>query len=116
MDYPTAYRFLTQQGQANSQDPEALLVRLRQGQPPIPGQVTTCLLALKVIYEGLRGAPTLERDLVNALYVLAQDSRHWFEEGQRQGVAWPPLLAEDLGRISEAVRAIFADSWLIARA
>lgn len=111
MDYPTAYRFLTHQGQARSSDPEALLMRLRQGQPPVPGQVTTCLLALKVVYEGLRGAPTLERDLVNALYVLTQDSRHWFEDGQRRGITWPPLLGEDLRRIQDAVRAIFADAW-----
>ncbi|KKJ00806.1 hypothetical protein [Prochlorothrix hollandica] len=111
MDYPTAYRFLTQQGQADPQDGEALLVRLSRGQPPIPGQITTVLLALKVVYEGLRGAPTLERDLANALYTLARDSRHWFEQGHRQGVDWPPLLGDDLRRISEAVGYIFADRW-----
>jgi hypothetical protein len=115
MDYPTAYRFLTHQGTqptvANGGDPDALLVRLCQGLPPIPGQVTALLLALKVVYEGLRGAPTLERDLACALYTLAQDSRYWFEVGQHQGVPWPPLLGEDLGRIAEAVGYIFADRW-----
>jgi hypothetical protein len=111
MDYTTAYRLLLQQGNPTPQDSEALLIRLQQQKPPIPGQITSLLLALKVVYEGLKGAPTLDREFVNSLYLLGQESRYWFEQGQRSGVNWPPLLEQDLGRIGTAVRHIFADRW-----
>jgi hypothetical protein len=88
-----------------------LLRRLSAGQPPIPGQVTTILLALKVVFEDLRQEPTLDRTLAVALYQLAVDSRRAYDQGRSQGVVWPPLLDEDLQRIALAVRSIFADTW-----
>jgi hypothetical protein len=96
---------------ATAQNPDALLTRLMQGQPPIPGQVTSILLALKVVFESLRESPEFERDLACALHLLASDSRQEFENGQRVGVDWPPLLDEDLSRIAAAVRSIFVGTW-----
>ena len=96
---------------ATEQNPDALIMRLKQGQPPIPGQVTSLLLALKVVFEALREAATFERELVSALYLLASESRQQFERGLRSGVAWPPLLDEDLNRIAAAVRSIFIGTW-----
>jgi hypothetical protein len=110
MDYDTAHQFLLTQGQLDSPDPDQFLVRLRQAKPPVPGQVTTILLALKVVLEDLRGVPTLDRTLAANLYRLANDSRHWFNTGRSRGVDWPPLLDEDLQRIAIAVQQIFADS------
>lgn len=98
---------------ATEQNPDALLIRLKQGQPPIPGQVTSILLALKVVSETLREADTFERELTCALYLLASDSRQQFESGQRSGVAWPPLLDEDLTRIAAAVKSIFLGAWQV---
>jgi hypothetical protein len=86
-------------------------VRLQQGKAPIPGQVTSILLALKIVFEALRTAPTLDRELVYALYLLSFESRQHFEAGIRAGVDWPPLLNEDLKRISRAVKSIFAGTW-----
>nr|WP_199322010.1 Dethiobiotin synthetase [Leptolyngbya sp. FACHB-321] len=96
---------------ATEQNPDALIVRLQQGQPPIPGQITSLLLALKVVFEALREADVFERELVGSLYLLASESRQQFEHGLQSGVAWPPLLDEDLNRIAAAVRSIFIGTW-----
>lgn len=110
MDYQTARTLLIQQV-ALEQQPDALLSRLSQGKPPIPGQITSLLLALKVVFEALREAPLLERELVCALHLLSIETRQQFEQGQQAGVAWPPLLDEDLTRITAAVKSIFLGSW-----
>ncbi len=86
-------------------------MRLKQGKPPIPGQVTSILLALKVVFEALRDSAEVERELACALYLLANDSRQQFESGQQAGVEWPPLLDEDLSRIAAAVKSIFVGVW-----
>lgn len=111
MDYETARYFLISQGNPDASDTEAFLVRLKQGIPPVPGQVTSLLLSLKVVFEALRETDILERDLVFALYCLANDSRYFFSTGQQTGVDWPPLLNEDLRRIASAVKSIFAGTW-----
>ncbi|MBE9181397.1 Dethiobiotin synthetase [Oculatella sp. LEGE 06141] len=108
MDYQTARQFLIDQAKTVEPGADTFLIRLRQSQPPVPGQVTSMLLALKVVFEALRGAETLDRGLVYALHLLATDSRLLFDMGQRNGVIWPPLLNEDLGRIAIAVKRIFA--------
>nr|WP_206754576.1 Dethiobiotin synthetase [Leptolyngbya sp. FACHB-36] len=88
-------------------EPDDLLCRLRQKVPPIPGQITTILLALKVVDDRLQSATEIERELACSLYLLASESRQQFDLGRRSGVAWPPLLDEDLGRIAAGVRQIF---------
>lgn len=111
MDYHTAHDLLVQQGMVTEDNPDALLTRLKQGRPPVPGQVTSILLALKVVFEALRGAAAIDRTLAYALYLLAEESRQQFERGRLVGVAWPPLLDEDLGRIAAAVKSIFLGTW-----
>lgn len=111
MDYQTARSLLVNQGIAAASNPDALLTRLAQGIPPVPGQVTSILLALKVVFEALRDKTLLERELACALYLLATESRQQFEQGKRRGVAWPPLLDEDLTRIATAVQSIFIGRW-----
>ena len=111
MDYKTARSILIHQGTTSDPTTDTFLMRLKQGKPPIPGQVTTLLLALKVVFEGLRTASTLDRELVYALYLLSFESRQHFEAGIRAGVDWPPLLKEDLKRISRAVKSIYAGVW-----
>ena len=56
MDYKTARSFLIDQGTAleTKKNPDAFLMRLKQGQPPVPGQVTSILLALKILFEAAR--------------------------------------------------------------
>ncbi|NJP10127.1 MAG: Dethiobiotin synthetase [Leptolyngbyaceae cyanobacterium RU_5_1] len=111
MDYQTACNLLITQGIDAEQHPDALLTRLQQGIPPIPGQVTAVLLALKVLYEGLRESTQLERELACSLHRLSSESRSHFETGRKAGVIWPPLLDEDLTRIAAAVKSIFAGEW-----
>lgn len=108
MDYPTAYAFLLTQGSAQT-IPETLLQRLSAGQAPIPGQLTALLLALKVVYKGLRGQPTIDRPLAAALHYLAQETRLRYDAGLTRGVDWPPLLREDLQRVNQAVWEILSD-------
>ncbi|NEQ22473.1 MAG: Dethiobiotin synthetase [Microcoleus sp. SIO2G3] len=111
MDYKTACGFLINQGTKSDQNPDAFLVRLKQGKAPVPGQVTNILLALKIVFEALRTASTLDRELVYSLYLLSFESRQLFNAGYQAGVSWPPLLDEDLKRINRAVKSIFAGVW-----
>lgn len=111
MDFKTAQDYLLlQAGRQPAVQEEVFLDRLQRGQPPIPGQVTTILLALKVILEGLRQAEYLDRELVSALHLLAYDSRRFYTVGLQAGVIWPPLLHEDLERIAQLVRQIFLNT------
>ena len=111
MDYETARSFLISQGISTEPSQDAFLNRLKQGKPPVPGQVTSILLALKVVFEALRAAPSIDRELVYALHILASESRQQYEAKRQRGVEWPPLLDEDLMRIAAAVKSIFADRW-----
>lgn len=112
MDFETARQFLLRQTIAPLEDQEdTFITRLRQGQPPIPGQVTSLLLALKVLYEGLHNEPALQKEMVRSLFVLSYESRQLFESGQRSGVIWPPLLDDDLKRIAAAVKSIITGEW-----
>ena len=111
MDYKTARSFLIYQGTSSDQNTDAFLVRLKQRKAPIPGQLTSLLLALKVVFEALRTTSALDRELVYSLYLLSLESRQHFDAGLQAGVDWPPLLSEDLKRISRAVKSIFAGVW-----
>ena len=111
MDYKTARSFLISQGTLSDENADAFLVRLKQGKAPIPGQVTNILLALKMVFEALQTSSTLDRELVYALYLLSFESKQQFDAGLQAGVSWPPLLDEDLKRITRAVKSIFAGVW-----
>jgi hypothetical protein len=113
MDYKTARQFLIEQGTAleTRNHSDAFLVHLEQGQPPKPGQVTAILLALKITFEELKNKPTLQRELLLPLYLLAIESHQKFDLGASRGVQWPPLLREDLGRIATGVKSILAGQW-----
>jgi hypothetical protein len=112
MNYETARKILIDQT-ATEDNPDALLARMQQGKPPVPGQITSILLALKVVFEALKEAPNLDRDLVFALYQLGVKAQQLFAAGRKTGIEWPPLLKEDLLRISLATESIFADKWQI---
>ena len=113
MDYETARQFLLDQGTAleTKINPDAFLMRLKQGKSPVPGQATNILLALKICFEALQGDPLLDRELVAALYLLAMESLKLFEAGRQTGVMWPPLLREDIERITISVKNIFSGVW-----
>ena len=111
MNYETAYQFLLNQSIASQDDSDALLMRMGQGKPPVPGQITSILLALKVVFETLQNANSLERELTYALYSLAVKSQQLFVAGLKAGVDWPPLLKEDLLRIANATESIFSGEW-----
>jgi hypothetical protein len=112
MDFETAHEFVVRQTLGTSDDlPNTFIACLRQGKPPIPGQVTSMLLALKVLFEGLKTEPTLDRTLTKALFILSYESRQLYTQGQKTGVSWPPMLDEDLGRIGKAVQSIVLGEW-----
>ncbi len=113
MDYPTARHFIIAQGTAlqTRHNPDAFLALLDRGDRPIPGQMTSILLALKVIFAATQDSDSLDRELANGVYLLAIESRNCFEAGLRQGVKWPPLLAEDLDRLQAAANSIFSGTW-----
>ncbi|WP_008319290.1 hypothetical protein [Leptolyngbya sp. PCC 6406] len=109
MDFHTARQSILTQTVALNPAQRPFIHCLRQGVPPIPGQVTSLLLALRVLGEGLRQEPSLDRTLTHAFFVLTYESRQLYLQGQKSGIEWPPLLDEDLDRIAKAVRDILAD-------
>ncbi len=111
MNYETARKFLIDQTVISEESPDALLMRLQQGKPPVPGQITSILLALKVVFEGIKDATTIDRTLVYALYQLTLKAQQLFAVGRKAGVEWPPLLKEDLLRIAIATESIFSGEW-----
>lgn len=108
MNYDTARKVLIEQTHPHAENPDALLTRMQQGKPPIPGQITSILLALKVVFEALKDADTLDKELAYTLYQLTVKAQHLFASGLRTGVNWPPLLKEDLIRIGNGCESIFA--------
>ncbi|MDJ1184396.1 Dethiobiotin synthetase [Roseofilum casamattae] len=107
MDYKTACEFAIAQALPTGENPDAFLLRLNAGEPPIPGQVTSLLLALRIIFEQSHGETELDRHLVCALHVLVTESRQAFIRHRELGVIWPPLLDRDLSQMAIAVRQIF---------
>lgn len=108
MDFETARRFLLGQTIAPVPGQTPFIECLRTGMAPVPGQVTSILLALKTLTQGLQGEPAIERSLGYAFFILTYESRQLYRQGQQSGIEWPPLLDEDLTRIAEAVRNIWA--------
>lgn len=115
MNYQEAYDLLIERGTAlqNLSHDDNFLLRLTQGKPPLPGEVTAILLALKIVFEELQNQTILDRNMVLALHLLAFESQRLFEAGRSAGVRWPPLLKEDLQRIAASVASIFADEWRV---
>ncbi|MBE9209269.1 Dethiobiotin synthetase [Nostoc sp. LEGE 06077] len=111
MNYDTARKLLVSQTITTEENSDALLIRMKQGKPPVPGQITSILLALKVVFEALKDAPSLDRELIFALYQLGIKTQQLYVAGRKAGVDWPPLLKEDLIRISLATESIFSDVW-----
>lgn len=111
MNYETARKLLIDQTITTEENPDALLTRMKQGKPPVPGQITSILLALKVVFEALKDAKSLDRELALALYQLSVKAQQLFVTGRKAGVDWPPLLKEDLVRISLASESIFSGIW-----
>lgn len=105
MDYETARRLLIDQ--TNSKVADTFLGRLAQNHPPLPGQVTSILLALKVVFDALKDQTMIDRELASALFLVSSEARQLFNGGLAKRLECPPLLNEDLGRITIAVRSIF---------
>ena len=93
--------------QADGTVADSFLGRLQQHSPPVPGQVTSLLLALKTIADELKAAKQLDRTLVYALHQLTYESRRSYEQGRRANAEWPPLLNADIERIAIATAKIF---------
>ncbi|WP_228025301.1 Dethiobiotin synthetase [cf. Phormidesmis sp. LEGE 11477] len=88
---------------------DTFLGRLRRGHPPVPGQVTTLLIALKLIHSELHSAEQLDRALAQSLFLVAYEGRNLFESARAAGADLPPLLDDDLARIAIAAYKIFAN-------
>ncbi|MEL6128762.1 MAG: Dethiobiotin synthetase [Cyanobacteria bacterium J06628_4] len=105
MDAKTAQHVIVAQADLSTAD--SFLARLKQQQPPVPGQVTSLLLACKVMKEALKAADQLDRRLAYALHQLAYESRQAYERGKQGNVEWPPLLDADIERLAIATAQIF---------
>ncbi|MEM7727282.1 MAG: Dethiobiotin synthetase [Cyanobacteria bacterium P01_A01_bin.45] len=108
MNYETACKLLIKQTIKTEDNPDAILKRMNQGQPPVPGQITSILLALKVVEEVLKDKGSIDKDLASALFLITVKTQQLFTAGIKSGVDWPPLLKEDLLRIGSACESIFS--------
>lgn len=109
MDFKTACDLIAQQTLPEFETQDTFLGRLRQGLPPVPGEVTALLLALKVIQGNLQGVTELDRTLAQSLFLVAYESRNLYEVERANRADWPPMLDEDLERIAIAAYTIFAN-------
>ena len=109
MDFDTARRFLLAQTLTPVSGQTSFIDCLRQGTAPVPGQVTSILLALKTLAQFLKDEPAIEKPLGLALFILSYESRQLYLQGQRNNVDWPPLLDEDLTRIAQAVHSVWVN-------
>lgn len=109
MDYETARLVLQEQTSLTIAD--TFLNRLRQGKSPVPGQVTSILLALKVVFDALKAETAIDRKLALSLFLVSNEARRLFDANLARSVDCPPLLNEDLDRIAKAVNSIFSDEW-----
>jgi hypothetical protein len=107
MNYEIARKVLIDQT-ITEENSDTLLARLQQGKPPVPGQVTSTLLALKVVFTELKTATSLDKELAFALYKLGVKAQHFFAAGRKSGINWPPLLKEDLLHISLLAESVFS--------
>ena len=110
MNFKAACELIADQTLPERETQDTFLGRLRQGQPPVPGQVTSLILALKVIQDSLKGTDTLDRTLAQSLFLVAYESRSLYGVGRANRVDWPPMLDEDLERLAIAAYQIFADN------
>ncbi len=115
MNYESARIYLINQGLGGSvnstESKDTFLQRLQQGKPPLPGQATTILSALRIVFDNLKGQEQLDRNLVHALYSLAVHSPQLLSRWRSMGKVAPPLLEDDLQRIAVGVESIFSDRW-----
>jgi hypothetical protein len=109
MDFDTARRFVLAQTLSPVPGQISFIDCLRQGEAPVPGQVTSLLLALKTLSQALKNEPMIERSLGHAFFILTYESRRLYLHGNTHNVDWPPLLDADLNRIAGAVEQIWAD-------
>ena len=110
MDFQTACQALIQQTLPQYETRDTFLGRLRHGYPPMPGEVTTLLVALKVIHSELQSAGQIDRRLAQSLFLVAYEGRNLFESARAARAELPPLLDEDLERLAIAAYKIFADA------
>lgn len=64
-----------------------------------------------MVFEALKDAKSLDRELALTFYQLSIKAQHLFAAGRKVGVDYPPLLKEDLLRISLASESIFSGIW-----
>jgi len=108
MNYQIARKLLIDQTETTR---DTLLNRLRQGKWPIPGQITSILLALKLVFESLKDVNTIDKELAWSLHKLGSKCLEILTMELKSDTEWPPLLKEDLQRITLAVESIFSGTW-----
>jgi len=108
MNYQIARKLLIDQTETTR---DTLLNRLQQGKWPIPGQITSILLALKLVFESLKDVNTIDKELAWSLHKLGSKCLEILTMELKSDTEWPPLLKEDLQRITLAVESIFSGTW-----
>ncbi|MFL0603900.1 Dethiobiotin synthetase [Cylindrospermopsis raciborskii] len=108
MNYQIARKLLIDQTETAR---DTVLNRLQKGKLPIPGQITSILLALKLVFESLKDVNTIDKELAWSLHKLGSKCLEILTMELKSDTEWPPLLKEDLQRITLAVESIFSGTW-----
>ena len=89
------------------------VVTLRIGKDPGAERMGRLLAALEVLFEDLRGKPTLDRQLAAALHQLALQIESQASSWEVRGRTWrEELIDEEIPNLALAVESLFEDDWL----
>jgi hypothetical protein len=95
-----------------SYDADGVLGALRMCDDPGPERMRRLLLALRCLFEDLRGATSIDRRLAAALHGLAVYSESYSLSGSMQGYKWREgLIVDEIPALGLAVESIFAGEW-----
>ena len=90
---------------------EGLVVAVRAGDDPGAERMARLQLALRVVFDSLRGQPTLDRRLGSALHAFTFHVLGAVENGPRSR-SWRDEFVEiEVVRMAAAVLSIFDDIW-----
>jgi hypothetical protein len=90
---------------------EGLVVIVRSGEDPGADRMARLQVALRVVFDSLRGQPALDRRLTSALHAFAFHVFGQATGGQRSRAWRDEFVDYEVVRLAAAVESIFEDVW-----
>lgn len=108
MDTTEARQLILEEGIGS----DGIVVLFRMGEDPGPDRMARVVEAIRVVFDDLSGAETLDRQLAYALFGLGTYTESQVSSWIRAGRTWrDDFTAMELPALLMAVESIFADEW-----